>query len=76
MLKNAVLVMLAVACVWLAAMVVRLENYHYASFVGMCGPRPPEGDLDAHRIRHTCLHETQTRTSPVWHLHYALKADY
>jgi hypothetical protein len=72
MKKNAALMVLALTCLWLTLTVIRLENYHYASFVGMCGPEPPPGDIDASMARHRCLHNTETRTASYWHLYYAL----
>lgn len=61
-------------CLWLASAVVRLENYHYGSLVGMCDevPDPLIRTLNVTTDRHACLHETQTRTSATWHLYYAL----
>ena len=74
MVKNIIIAVLAVCTLWLSATVVRLENYHYASFVGMCGQYNPGNPLDTVK-RHQCLHETSTRTSPLWHLFYALTGD-
>jgi len=67
--KNIAIGGLVLIVFLLARAVVRLENFHYASFVGMCGQ--PADELDRAR-HHKCLHEQETRTSPSWHLNYAL----
>lgn len=36
MTKNIIIAVLAVCVLWLSVAVVRLENFHYASLVGMC----------------------------------------
>jgi len=70
--KNIAIGALVLIAFLLARAVVRLENFHYASFVGMeneCGPPP---DV-LHTFRHhKCLHDQETRTSPYWHLYYGL----
>ena len=71
MFKNALLVLLLAAVGWLAVTVVRLENFHYASLVGMCGEFKADDPLQTVK-RHNCLHANQTRTSFFWHLFYAL----
>lgn len=57
--------------VWMGVKLARLENYHYASQLGMCaeylGP-----DLAMQIKRDTCLEKTQTRTSAFWNVFYAL----
>ena len=73
MIKNIIIVLLSIAVVWLSSTVVRLENYRYASFMGMCDdlieePRGMRSRID----QYNCLNETETRTSPVWHIFYAL----
>lgn len=74
MLKNAIIAALAALVVLLTARVVSLENYHYASFVGMCSQYNPADPMQTVK-RHTCLHETETRTSWLWHLLYAIKGE-
>ncbi|OPY98956.1 hypothetical protein A5906_30845 [Bradyrhizobium sacchari] len=60
------------AVVWLGAAVVRLENYHYANFVGLCTQFNIKHPLE--RIeREACLTRTETRTNWAWHLIYGLK---
>ena len=70
-MKNLAIVVLAVIVVWLSLQVIRLESYHYASFLGMCAEQDPK-DPVAFAKRHQCLSETETRTSRVWHLWYGL----
>ena len=53
--------------VFLCSRIVHIENQRYALFLGMCAS-PPEDARPALR----CLETVQTRTSPLWHLYYAL----
>jgi hypothetical protein len=71
MLKNLAIATLVVCVALLAAVVVRLENFHYASVVGMCQQYRAD-DPAQNAKRHQCLHEASTRTHPVWHLFYAV----
>jgi hypothetical protein len=67
--ERVVIIVLILLVVWLSSAVIRLENYHYASQVGMCNDYeyPLEwGERD------NCLNEKETRTSPIWHLLYGL----
>ncbi len=69
MVKNSIIAILLLCIVFLATVVVRLENFHYASVVGMCS----EFKTEEQRVKHhNCLHNTETRTSSFWHLVYAL----
>ncbi len=72
MVKNLVIAALAVSVLILAAVVARLENFHYASVVGMCSQYKPDDPIQNSK-RHQCLHDTATRTSSLWHLLYSLK---
>ena len=74
MVKNILIAALLVCLASLSAAVVRLENFHYASFVGMCSEFKAEDPLQTVK-RHECLHKTETRTNPMWHLFYALRGD-
>jgi len=52
--------------------VVRLENYRYANFVGLCS----EYDITnpVQRIkREGCLENAETRTHWLWHILYGVK---
>jgi len=73
--KNIAIAVLTAVVVWLAAVVVRLENFHYASIVGMCSEFKIDDPMQAAR-RHNCLHSTETRTSPLWHLFYVLSGEH
>lgn len=75
MRKNIAILVLAALVVWLATVVVRLENFHYASFVGMCSQFKADDQLQTVK-RHNCLHSTETRTGPLWHLVYALRGEH
>jgi hypothetical protein len=72
--KNVVIGLLAIVSMVLTAAVVRLENYHYASQVGMCSEFQPANPL-SNGERHECLHRQQTRTSALWHLFYGLTGE-
>jgi hypothetical protein len=73
-MKTFAIVTLLIVNVWLAATVVRLENYHYASFLGFCSES--EITIDSLHRRDICLRKVQTRTGALWHLYYALSNDY
>ena len=67
-----IIVALSIAVVLLGAAVVRLENYRYANFVGMCleyGINDPKERIK----REDCLENTQTRTHWFWHILYGLR---
>ena len=71
----AVIAVLVCLCVWLSTAVIRLENYHYGSQVGICDEAASSGSssqLEYNTKRDTCLENTQTRTSPFWNLLYGL----
>ena len=74
MVKNIVIAILFVCVVALSVAVVRLENFHYASVVGMCPEFKADDPLQTTK-RHNCLHKTETRTNPIWHLFYALAGE-
>ncbi len=64
-------ILLLVLLVWFGATIVRLENQNYAMLLGMCGEFSSE-NLQSVIERNSCLEEVETRTSPLWHLYYAL----
>ena len=68
-MKNGMLVLLALTVVGLSAQVIRLEQYHHASFVGMCRDFPEE-DPTLVTKRDECLNEAETRTNVLWHLYF------
>lgn len=65
-MKNMIIVVLLGVIVWFGSVIVRLENYRYASLVGMCAEQANLVERDR------CLRSKETRTSPFWHLAYAL----
>ncbi|MBY5617279.1 hypothetical protein HFO26_20630 [Rhizobium leguminosarum] len=70
-MRTVLLVLSLALNVWMGVALARLENYHYASQLGMCaeflGP-----DLSQQIKRDTCLEGKETRTSMLWHTFYAL----
>jgi hypothetical protein len=74
MKKNIVITLLITLVIWLSSAVIRLENFHYASFVGMCNEFKTDDPLQTLK-RHNCLHNKETRTSPLWHILYALQGE-
>lgn len=67
--RNVVIGVLLAALVWFGATIVRLENYRYGASLGMCEQYAlPEHYLE----REACRDQTETRTSPVFHLLFAL----
>jgi len=71
MIKNTAIVMLIICVFVLARAVIRLENYHYASVVGMCSEYKADDPLQSVQ-RQKCLNNTESRTNPLWHIFYAL----
>jgi hypothetical protein len=69
-MRNLIISVLVVLCVWMGHRVVVLENYHYASSLNMCNEYANAIDLMKREI---CLNEKETRTSWVWTLAYGLK---
>ncbi len=74
MIKNAIIFVLIICIFALARAVIRLENYHYASVVGMCSEYNANDPLQSMQ-QQRCLNNTETRTSAIWHLYYALTDD-
>lgn len=74
MIKNTIIFVLIICILALARAVIRLENYHYASIVGMCSEYK-ENDLLQSMKRQQCLNNPETRTNALWHLFYALTDD-
>jgi hypothetical protein len=69
--KNILILVLVISVFLLTRAVVRLENFHYASVVGMCSEFRAADPLQTEK-RHECLHKVETRTNLAWHLYYAL----
>ena len=69
MAKNVLIAILVGMLAWFGSAIIRLEQYHYASMLAMCGPMDP---LTLGQ-RETCLQEAETRTSPTYHLLYGLE---
>ena len=71
--KNITIAILLLIIIWFSTTIIRLENYHYANQVGMCDLDRFEGDFLQKKILQTrCFNSVETRTSPMWHLYYAL----
>ena len=66
-----VVIVLLALLQWFGATIVRLENQNYAMRIGMCGELNV-ADWESVMERSRCLEEVETRTSPLWHLYYAL----
>ncbi len=71
MIKNIAIVVLIICVLVLARAVIRLENYHYASVVGMCSEYKADDPIQSVQ-RQECLNNTETRINPIWHIFYAL----
>ena len=65
-------VILSGLLIWFGTVIVRLENENYALQVGRCGQNYNVADIGSVLERSRCLEEVETRTSPLWHLYYAL----
>ncbi len=69
--KNVTILVLLFLVLVLARAVIRLENYRYATVIGMCGDYNIKDPFQLVQ-RDKCLAHAQTRTNPLWHLYYAL----
>ena len=78
MRRHLTTLLLLVLIFWMGRTIVRLESFHYAAVVGFCEDLPVfhSGARTLINDRHTCLHATETRTSALWHLYYALSDPY
>jgi hypothetical protein len=63
-----IIVLLLIANFWLAASLVRIENERYALSLGLCRSQTTQDLIDQPR----CLEAIETRTSPIYHLLFAL----
>ena len=63
--KELVILCLLAVIAFMAYRITMIENQRYALAVGMCRDAAPLRLIE-------CLETTQTRTSPLWHLYYAL----
>lgn len=71
--KNILIGLLIILLIWFSSTIIRLENYHYANQVGSCDFDKFDGNLIKKKVLQTqCFENVQTRTSPLWHLYYAL----
>lgn len=61
-MERASLLVMFGLLVWFGSAIIRLENYHYASQIGMWAD---QRDLV---VRDHCLNSKETRTHPAWHL--------
>lgn len=68
-MKNLAIAILLAMLVWFGSAIIRLEQYHYASMLGICERQAKSRQLEQQR----CLSTTETRTSPLWHLAYGLR---
>ena len=57
-MKNIILAVLVILCVWMGHRVVVLENYHYASQLNICNEYANPNDFAK---REQCLNEQETR---------------
>ncbi len=71
-LSLAIIIALCVAAFALGSAVARLENYRYANFLGSCSEYAITDPVQRIK-RESCLENTQTRTSWLWHILYGLK---
>ncbi len=76
-MKNLVIALLIAIIFWLAAIIIRLENFRYATSVGFCTEKEYTLLKDGSFFeRYKCLKQVETRTNRLWHLFYAMKGDY
>ncbi|TCR60913.1 hypothetical protein EV560_115138 [Bosea sp. BK604] len=65
-MKNAAIVVLSIAVVFLSYRLAAVENQRYAAVLNMC----PDKVFGQNRA---CLSKIETRTSFFWHLYYGLR---
>lgn len=68
-MKKIIIIILLFLLVWFGLVIVRLENYHYASQVGFCDEF---SGLENLIQKDNCLNDAQTRTNSFWHIIYGL----
>jgi fluoride ion exporter CrcB/FEX len=73
-MKNGVIIVLLLIVIWLSVVVIRLENFRYATQVGFCGDKPTVSLFAEDRYQ--CLKKVQTRTNSLAHLFFALAGDF
>lgn len=71
MVKNLAIAFLLALCVFLAHVVVVIENQRYAYQIGMCADTRLSDKLRA--WDYECLAKVETRTAWWWHLYFAIK---
>jgi len=81
-IKNGIIALLLVVVLLLCGTIVHIENERYALLTGTC----PNGKTavqdgfiyqgDPNRDPIACLESVQTRTSPLWHIFYAIENTY
>lgn len=71
MKKLKIIIMLqSIVIIWFGWTIIRVENNRYAYEVGMCTEfSKPEQSVE----KYECIEKTETRTSDIWHLLYALR---
>lgn len=74
-LSVSIIIALLIVVVVLGRAVVRLENYHYASFVGLCSEYDAANPMQTVE-REKCLHGTETRIHWIFHIIPAIRAEY
>ena len=74
-MKNIIIAILMLTTIWLSLQVVRLERYHYASFLGMCEQNEPKSPAATIK-RSKCLNAIETRTNDMWHLYFGVTDKY
>lgn len=66
--------LLVLLLIWFGLTIIRLENAHYANFLGMCDKEGVVYNTNPQALieRDQCSQAAETRTSGIWHLYYAL----
>lgn len=64
--RNITILFLMLTVAYLCAVIIRIENERYAMAIGMCfNKQLGVPDL-------SCVRKAETRTSPLWHLYFAI----
>jgi len=80
-IKNGIIALLLVVVLLLCGTIVHIENERYALLIGTCPnvkTTSQDGFIyrDPNRDPIACLESVQTRTSPLWHIFYAIENTY
>lgn len=69
-MNKIIILILLIVIFWFGFRVIKLENFHYASQVGLCSEFSDSENLS---LKNDCLEKSQTRNNSFLNLLYGLK---